>query len=79
MVATTRAIIDPGVATVTARFEGSTAELLERDDIVRAVFLEGASKTNGTSTRPDWRNGRPICGTQPLYETHVWRRRPSNI
>ena len=29
------------------RFEGSTAELLERDDIVRSVFLEGASKTNG--------------------------------
>jgi ABC-type branched-subunit amino acid transport system ATPase component/MFS family permease len=30
------------------RFEGSTAELLERDDIVRSVFLEGAAKTNGT-------------------------------
>jgi ABC-type branched-subunit amino acid transport system ATPase component/predicted MFS family arabinose efflux permease len=29
------------------RFEGSTAELLERDDIVRSVFLEGAAKTNG--------------------------------
>ncbi|HEV3227471.1 MAG TPA: MFS transporter, partial [Acidimicrobiales bacterium] len=29
------------------RFEGSTAELLERDDIVRSVFLEGATKANG--------------------------------
>ena len=28
------------------RFEGSTAELLKRDDIVRSVFLEGASKTD---------------------------------
>jgi branched-chain amino acid transport system ATP-binding protein len=27
------------------RFHGPTAELLERDDIVRSVFLEGASKT----------------------------------
>src|SRR3954470_4704274 len=32
------------------RFEGSTAELLERDDIVRSVFLEGAAKTNGGDT-----------------------------
>ncbi len=28
------------------RFEGPTAELLERDDIVRSVFLEGASSTS---------------------------------
>ena len=28
------------------RFHGSTAELLERDDIVRSVFLEGAATTN---------------------------------
>jgi branched-chain amino acid transport system ATP-binding protein len=34
------------------RFEGSTAELLERDDIVRSVFLEGAAKTNGGSKQP---------------------------
>jgi branched-chain amino acid transport system ATP-binding protein len=34
------------------RFEGSTAELLERDDIVRSVFLEGASKTNGKEKSP---------------------------
>ncbi len=29
------------------RFEGPTAELLERDDIVRSVFLEGASSAKG--------------------------------
>src|SRR5258705_7342105 len=34
------------------RFEGSTAELLERDDIVRSVFLEGAAKTNGETKAP---------------------------
>ncbi|MEY2567574.1 MAG: hypothetical protein QOE35_2103, partial [Actinomycetota bacterium] len=32
------------------RFEGSTAELLERDDIVRSVFLEGAARTTGRSS-----------------------------
>ncbi len=31
------------------RFEGSTAELLERDDIVRSVFLQGASKATATA------------------------------
>ncbi|MEY2450629.1 MAG: branched-chain amino acid transport system ATP-binding protein livF [Acidimicrobiaceae bacterium] len=35
------------------RFEGSTAELLERDDIVRSVFLEGASKTNGADKKTE--------------------------
>jgi branched-chain amino acid transport system ATP-binding protein len=29
------------------RFEGLTADLLERDDIVRSVFLEGAAKGSG--------------------------------
>jgi branched-chain amino acid transport system ATP-binding protein len=29
------------------RFQGSTADLLERADIVRSVFLEGAARTNG--------------------------------
>ncbi len=29
------------------RFEGPTAELLERDDIVRSVFLQGAAATTG--------------------------------
>jgi branched-chain amino acid transport system ATP-binding protein len=38
------------------RFEGSTAELLDRDDIVRSVFLEGAANTNGqTSSRAEAR------------------------
>ena len=35
------------------RFEGSTSELLERDDIVRSVFLEGAAKTNGNDKSAD--------------------------
>jgi ABC-type branched-subunit amino acid transport system ATPase component/MFS family permease len=34
------------------RFEGSTAELLERDDIVRSVFLEGAAKASGSNAAP---------------------------
>src|SRR3954468_8988751 len=34
------------------RFEGSTAELLERDDIVRSVFLEGAAQSNGHEKQP---------------------------
>src|SRR5688572_19730038 len=32
------------------RFEGPTAELIERDDIVRSVFLQGASKATGGAT-----------------------------
>nr|MBA2608598.1 ATP-binding cassette domain-containing protein [Actinomycetota bacterium] len=31
------------------RFEGATSELLERDDIVRSVFLEGAGSAHGTN------------------------------
>jgi ABC-type branched-subunit amino acid transport system ATPase component len=33
------------------RFEGRTTELLEHDDIARAVFLGGATRSNGASTR----------------------------
>ncbi|MDQ1372849.1 MAG: hypothetical protein QOJ09_187, partial [Actinomycetota bacterium] len=33
------------------RFSGPTAELLERDDIVRSVFLEGAAVATGTKTK----------------------------
>ena len=32
------------------RFEGPTAELIERDDIVRSVFLQGAAKATGGAT-----------------------------
>ena len=32
------------------RFDGLTAELMERDDIVRSVFLEGASGATGSTT-----------------------------
>ncbi|MEY2464216.1 MAG: hypothetical protein QOH64_2354 [Acidimicrobiaceae bacterium] len=36
------------------RFEGSTADLLGRDDILRSVFLEGAAKSTGaaSATKP---------------------------
>jgi ABC-type branched-subunit amino acid transport system ATPase component/ABC-type branched-subunit amino acid transport system permease subunit len=34
------------------RFEGPTADLLERPDIMRAVFLEGAAPPRATSARP---------------------------
>src|SRR5688500_4317234 len=33
------------------RFEGPTAELLERDDIVRSVFLQGAARSTGDGRR----------------------------
>jgi len=47
------------------RFAGKTAELLERPDVLRAVFLEGAQQAMGVSTG----NGhRPAAGA---------RRRPS--
>ncbi|MER3452345.1 MAG: hypothetical protein C4344_01195, partial [Acidimicrobiia bacterium] len=43
------------------RFEGATAELLERDDIVRSVFLEGAARATGArpSTVPRARRPSP--------------------
>jgi branched-chain amino acid transport system ATP-binding protein len=50
------------------RFEGSTAELLERDDIVRSVFLQGASSANGgTSPRAAARDdAQPTTGAAVL-------------
>ncbi len=33
------------------RFSGPTAELLERGDILRSVFLEGTGKTNGAASK----------------------------
>ncbi len=35
------------------RFEGPTEELLERNDIVRSVFLEGAGSVSATTALPD--------------------------
>ncbi|MCU1623738.1 MAG: Phosphonate-transporting ATPase [Frankiales bacterium] len=46
------------------RFEGPTAELLERDDIVRSVFLEGAG-------RPTTAVARAERGTVPVEERSV--------
>jgi ABC-type branched-subunit amino acid transport system ATPase component len=55
------------------RFEGPTAELLERDDIVRSVFLEGAGKATGgaAKTAPTVRQkaetkGRPVLELRSL-------------
>ena len=48
------------------RFEGSTAELLTRDDIVRSVFLAGASSQNGGST-----NGSNGAGSNGGPAAHV--------
>lgn len=44
------------------RFEGPTAQLLEHDDIARAVFFGGAVSTNGASAR---RRRRPLTASKP--------------
>ncbi len=43
------------------RFEGATAELIERDDIVRSVFLEGASSARGGKSAAPTRNGARVA------------------
>ena len=45
------------------RFEGSTAELIERDDIVRSVFLQGAGGTPATAAGAQ---ERPAVGAPVL-------------
>ena len=53
------------------RFSGPTAELLERGDILRSVFLEGASKTErpGASKVPAQANReRPSKVNKPILE-----------
>jgi len=55
------------------RFEGRTADLLERDDIVRSVFLEGAG-ANGRGSAPPAaaaarQDARSIPGS-PVLELH---------
>ena len=44
------------------RFAGPTAELLERGDILRSVFLEGAATTNGRARRPSAARARTASG-----------------
>ena len=41
------------------RFSGATAELLQRPDILRSVFLEGTASTNGATTTPAVAKKRP--------------------
>jgi branched-chain amino acid transport system ATP-binding protein len=49
------------------RFEGTTAELMERDDIVRSVFLEGAAKATGARTGTTRRRRRSrIAAPAPI-------------
>ena len=57
------------------RFEGPTSELLERDDIVRSVFLEGAAKATGkkapTSARKSSDGDRVPIGDTVLEVTDL--------
>jgi ABC-type branched-subunit amino acid transport system ATPase component len=46
------------------RFSGPTAELLERGDILRSVFLEGASKATGASSP----NGSAATAARPAVD-----------
>jgi ABC-type branched-subunit amino acid transport system ATPase component/predicted MFS family arabinose efflux permease len=57
------------------RFDGLTAELLERDDIVRSVFLEGAaggSRSTATAAAPTAPDRPPIGA--PVLELHEVRK-----
>jgi ABC-type branched-subunit amino acid transport system ATPase component/predicted MFS family arabinose efflux permease len=45
------------------RFEGPTSELLDRDDILRSVFLEGAAKGQATAQNKSSSNGRATART----------------
>ena len=58
------------------RFEGKTAELLERDDIVRSVFLQGAASVSGSSTPRSKTvdDGRPTIGEEVLVVQNVTKR-----
>ena len=51
----------------TVRFEGSTKELMGRDDIVRSVFLEGAGapKTGSSAARAKARPSAPTAAEPP--------------
>jgi ABC-type branched-subunit amino acid transport system ATPase component/predicted MFS family arabinose efflux permease len=44
------------------RFHGPTAELLERPDVLRSVFLEGAGNAASTRPRPNGEGAAPISG-----------------
>jgi branched-chain amino acid transport system ATP-binding protein len=55
------------------RFHGPTAELLERPDVLRSVFLEGASAAAGNGAAPAPRADRAGTdgdATEPALETH---------
>lgn len=55
------------------RFEGSTAELLERDDIARAVFLGGHQNGRGGADTGGGRNYRSSSAQEPESDS-VWAR-----
>ena len=53
------------------RFEGKTADLLEREDVLRSVFLEGASAALGDSDVVDVRaleSGEPLASDLDIIE-----------
>ncbi|MFP5327235.1 MAG: MFS transporter, partial [Acidimicrobiia bacterium] len=59
------------------RFEGLTAELLERDDIVRSVFLQGAASVTQSPAAKKADTGladRPAIGDEVLAVRHVTKR-----
>jgi ABC-type branched-subunit amino acid transport system ATPase component len=63
------------------RFSGPTEELLGRDDILRSVFLQGASDSMATEPLPasvTSRDGEPI-GTEPVLEVSGLTRRFGGI
>ena len=50
------------------RFTGPTAELLERDDILRSVFLEGAASQNGNGNGSAAKKAEPAVARKPFDE-----------
>jgi branched-chain amino acid transport system ATP-binding protein len=56
------------------RFQGPTAELLERDDIVRSVFLQGASSVDGAKVRPTATKDARRIGEPVLEVTDLMKR-----
>jgi branched-chain amino acid transport system ATP-binding protein len=62
------------------RFSGPTAELLERGDILRSVFLEGAGSKNGKGATPAAsRRQAPVDRTKPVLQVEGLTKRFGGI
>jgi len=55
------------------RFDGPTSDLLERDDLLRSVFLEGAGSANGQR-----RDGRPLAKGAPTWPPRANVEKPAD-